>query len=248
MNLKGEHTFMKIAICDDDRNELLQIQTLLDLYAQERQMEFIVKEYYNSFELASAAANETFQIYLLDVLMPVLNGIDLAREIRLTDKAADILFLTSSPEFAVESYMVKASNYLLKPVQKETLFQALDDIFIRQINEAGASIIVKTTIGVHKIHLTSLVYVEALNRIVIYHLKTGEQITSAERFSSVCDSLMQHSEFLLPHRSYLVNMNYIRSITASDMLLQSGKSIPLAQRRVSEIKKLYLAFQMEEVY
>lgn len=83
---------MKIAICDDDRNELLQIQTLLDLYAQERQMEFIVKEYHSSFELASAAANETFQIYLLDVLMPVLNGIDLAREIRLMDKAADILF------------------------------------------------------------------------------------------------------------------------------------------------------------
>ena len=94
---------MKIAICDDDRNELLQIQTLLDLYAQERQMEFIVKEYHSSFELASAAANETFQIYLLDVLMPVLNGIDLAREIRLMDKAADIIFLTSSPEFAVES-------------------------------------------------------------------------------------------------------------------------------------------------
>lgn len=128
---------MKIAICDDDRNELLQIQTLLDLYAQERQMEFIVKEYHSSFELASAAANETFQIYLLDVLMPVLNGIDLAREIRLMDKAADILFLTSSPEFAVESYMVKASNYLLKPVQKEILFQALDDIVMRQINEAG---------------------------------------------------------------------------------------------------------------
>ena len=103
---------MKIAICDDDRNELLQIQTLLDLYAQERQMEFIVKEYHSSFELASAAANETFQIYLLDILMPVLNGIDLAREIRLMDKAADILFLTSSPEFAVESYMVKALSLI----------------------------------------------------------------------------------------------------------------------------------------
>ena len=69
MNLKGEHIFMKIAICDDDRNELLQIQTLLDLYAQERQMEFIVKEYHSSFELASASANESFQIFLLDVLL-----------------------------------------------------------------------------------------------------------------------------------------------------------------------------------
>lgn len=244
---QGEQNLMKIAICDDDRNELLHIQTLLDLYAQERQVDLIIKEYYSSFELASAAANETFQLYLLDVLMPVLNGMDLAREIRLTDKAADIIFLTSSPEFAVESYTVKASNYLLKPVQEDILFQALDDIFSKQFNEMGASIVVKTSIGVHKIHLASLVYVEALNRKVIYHLKNGEQMTSTEKFNSVCDSLMKQPEFMLPHRSYLVNMNYIRSITATDMHLQGGKIIPLAQRRVSEIKKHYLAFQMEEV-
>lgn len=236
---------MKIAICDDDRDELFQIHELLEHYASERQTSLIVKEYSSSFELASA--NETFHLYLLDVLMPVLNGIDLAKEIRLSDGAADIIFLTSSPEFAVESYTVKASNYLLKPVQKDTLFHALDDIFAKQISDAKSSIIIKTTSGVHKIHLTSLIYVEAVNRKVIYYLNNGEHIMSTERFSSVCDSLLKHSEFMLPHRSYLVNMNYIRTISTADMFLQNGKCIPLAQRRISEIKKLYLAFQMEEV-
>lgn len=238
---------MKIAICDDDKDELFQIHQLLNCYASERQTSLIVKEYSSSFELASTSANEAFHLYLLDVLMPVLNGIDLAKEIRLSDGAADIIFLTSSPEFAVESYTVKASNYLLKPVQKDTLFHALDDILAKRINDTKTSIIVKTTVGVHKIHLTSLIYVEALNRKVIYHLNNGEHIMSTERFSSVCDSLLKHSEFMLPHRSYLVNMNYIRTITTTDMFLQDGKCIPLAQRRISEIKKLYLAFQMEEV-
>lgn len=179
--------------------------------------------------------------------MPVLNGIELAKEIRGFDKVSDIIFLTSSPEFAVESYTVKAANYLVKPIQKAAFFQALDDISEKRMEESGKSIIVKSSFGVHKIYLSGLIYVEAMNRKVIYYLKNGEQITTAERFSSVCDMLMQNSEFILPHRSFLVNMNYIRSITTTDMHLQNNKIIPLAQRRVADIKKHYLAFQMEEV-
>ncbi len=238
---------MKIAVCDDDKQERLQIIAYLESYFSMKKMDFNYKEFSSSSELASTAYNEHFDLYLLDVIMPVLNGIELAKEIRTFDKAADLIFLTSSPEFAVESYTVKASNYLVKPIQKESFFRALDDILEKRMEESGRSIIVKNSFGVHKIYLSGLIYVEALNRKVIYYLRNGEQIASAERFSSVCDSLMQNSEFILPHRSFLVNMNYIRSITAADMHLQNGKTIPLAQRRVSEIKKHYLAFQMEEV-
>lgn len=238
---------MKIAICDDDKQERLQIIELLECYFAERSIDWNYKEFASGSELASIAYSERFDLYLLDVIMPVLNGIELAKEIRTFDKAADIIFLTSSPEFAVESYTVKASNYLVKPIHRDVFSQALDDILEKRTDEFRKSVIVKSSFGIHKIYLSGLIYVEALNRKVIYYLKNGEQITSAERFSSVCNVLMQNSEFILAHRSFLVNMNYIRSITATDMHLQNGKTIPLAQRRVSEIKKHYLAFQMEEV-
>ena len=238
---------MKIAICDDDKTEQLQILELLEEYFKEAKNTPTIKTFSSSIELASIARYEQFDLYLLDVIMPVLNGIELAKEIRGFDKVSDIIFLTSSPEFAVESYTVKAANYLVKPIQKAAFFQALDDISEKRMEESGKSIIVKSSFGVHKIYLSGLIYVEAMNRKVIYYLKNGEQITTAERFSSVCDMLMQNSEFILPHRSFLVNMNYIRSITTTDMHLQNNKIIPLAQRRVADIKKHYLAFQMEEV-
>lgn len=237
---------MKIAVCDDDRVELLYILSFLEEYSRDRNLHLTCKDFHSSFELASAARNESFDLYLLDVIMPVLNGIELAKEIRSFDQATDIIFLTSSSEFAVDSYTVKAANYLLKPIQEDAIFRALDDVFSRRHNESGRSIIIKSTLGIHKIHLSGLIYVEALNRKVIYHLKNGEQLVSTERFSSACDTLMVNPEFILPHRSLLVNMNYIRSITATDMRLQTGKTIPLAQRRVAEIRKQYLAFQMEE--
>ena len=217
---------MKIAICDDDKNELFRILSVLADYQTQRNIEFSYKPFDNSTELASNLLQEHYDIYLLDVVMPGLNGIELAKEIRSSDKAADIIFLTSSPEFAVESYTVKASNYLVKPVSRDRLVEALDDIMRTRTEDRDSCLVLKSSVGVHKVHISEIIYIEALNRKVIYYLRNTSQITCVEKFASVCDQLLQHPEFLLAHRSFLVNMNYIR--------------------RISEIKRLYLAFQMEE--
>ena len=89
-------------------------------------------------------------------------------------------------------------------------------------------------------------YVEAQGRKVLYYLANGEQVTCTDRFSAVCDQLLQNPEFILTHRSFLVNMNYIRLIGTADMQLQNGTVLPLAQRRWTEIRKHYLAYQMED--
>lgn len=238
--------FMRIAICDDDKNELFRILSVLADYQSQRNLEFSYKPFDNSTELASALLQERYDIYLLDVVMPGLNGIELAKEIRSCDKAADIIFLTSSPEFAVESYTVKASNYLVKPVSKDRLFEALDDIMRTRTEDRDSCLVLKSSVGVHKVRISEIIYVEALNRKVIYYLKNNSQITCVEKFASACNRLLQHPEFLLAHRSFLVNMNYIRRIDATDLYLANDKCLPLAQRRITEIKKLYLAFQMEE--
>ena len=237
---------MKIALCDDDEKELSGLKLLLEDYRKTCRQPLLYREYTSSVELASQAPKERFDIYLLDIIMPGLSGVELAREIRNFDKAAAIVFLTTSPEFAVESYTVKATNYLMKPVQKTTFFAAMDDLLHDKDEEHERYLVLKSKIGVHKVRLSEIVFVEAQNRKVIYYTNSGEQITCADLFTSVCDELLQHREFILAHRSYLVNMNYIRTIGATDMQLSNGKSIPLAQRRVTDIKKHYLAFQMED--
>lgn len=237
---------MKIAVCDDDKNELFQIVSALADYQLQRNIEFSYKPFDNSMELASNLSKERYDIYLLDVIMPGLNGIELAREIRSFDKAADIIFLTFSPEYAVESYTVKAANYLIKPVRNDHLFEALDDIMRSRTEDLNSCLVLKTGIGIHKVRFSEIIYVEASNRKVIYYLNNDSQITCVEKFSSVCDLLLTRPEFILAHRSFLVNMNYIHRIDTADMCLANGKCIPLAQRRISEIKRLYFAFMMDE--
>ena len=169
---------MKIAICDDDKNELFHILSLLADYQIQKNTDFSYKPFESSMELATNAAEERYDIYLLDVVMPGLNGMELAKEIRSYDKAADIIFLTTSPEFAVESYTVKASNYLIKPIQKDRLFDALDDIMKTRIEDQASSLVLKSSVGVHKVRISEIIYVEALNRKVIYYLKNNHKDTS----------------------------------------------------------------------
>ena len=165
---------MKIALCDDDEKELSNIRSLLDSYQKTHNIPSTYQEYHSSCELALQASKERFDIYLLDILMPHMTGMQLAREIRTFDHAADIIFLTTSSDFAVESYTVKATNYLMKPVSANAFFAAMDDILRAKTQEQGHFLVLKSRIGVHKVPLSELVYVEAQNRKVIYYTSGRE--------------------------------------------------------------------------
>ena len=133
---------MRIAICDDNKDELALISSIIDAYIQERNAPVFYRAYYSATELLAKAEHDSYDFYLLDMVMPTVNGMAAAREIRMFAKVAKIAFLTSSPEFAIESYSVKACNYILKPVAKEKLFFALDDVMETANMENDKAIVV----------------------------------------------------------------------------------------------------------
>ena len=99
--------------------------------------------------------------------------------------------------------------------------------------------------GIQKILLSNLIYAEAMGRKVHYHLSSNRVIECFGKFSEVCDTLLAHSCFIKPHRSYVVNMNYINKIENTEITLQNLSSVPVAQGKSKEIKECYLAFQMD---
>ena len=123
---------MYIAVCDDQTEELKDLTELLGAWETDRGTPVRVKSFRSAAELLDAARHERFTLYLLDIMMPGLNGMDAAREIRGFDKAADIIFLTSSPGFAYDSYSVQALEYLLKPIRTKTLYPILDRLELRE--------------------------------------------------------------------------------------------------------------------
>lgn len=237
----------QIAVCDDSIDELSNMVQLIDLYRTSKHLNCEHAVFPNGFELISALEKEKrFDIYCLDIMMPGFSGIDVAKEIRTFDKTAPILFLTSSPEFALESYSVKAINYILKPISKEKLFLTFDDLLEQMKSEkVEDAVIVKSNEGIQKILISNLVFAEVIGRSVFYHMRSGKVIECIEAFSSVCDNLLRYGCFIKPHRSYLVNMQYVDTIENHQITLQTLSAVPVAQGKAKQVKTQYLNYQME---
>ena len=123
---------MYLAVCDDKREELDAVLSLLDAWQARHDTVLRRKAFQSAVELVETARQERFTLYLLDVMMPGMDGLEAAREIRSFDEAAGIVFLSTSPGFAYESYGVRALNNLLKPVQREKLFGLLDRLLLQE--------------------------------------------------------------------------------------------------------------------
>ena len=238
---------LQLAICDDNIDELSLMVSLIEEYRTANHAEYDYTVFHNGFDLIPVLdKGKRFNIYCLDIIMPGFSGMDLAKEIRSFDKNAQIIFFTSSPEFALESYAVKAINYVLKPVTKEKLYFALSDVLERIEKDQEASLVMKSSEGLQKILLSNLVFAEAMGRRVFLHLVSGRVVECMQQFSALCDELLKHDCFIKPHRSYLVNMGYIDVISNTEIRLQSLTSVPIAQGKAKDIRERYLAFQMEE--
>lgn len=238
---------LQIAVCDDNIDELSNMAQLIGLYRTSRNLNCEHAAFLNGFELGSVLEKgKRFDIYCLDIMMPGFTGIDVAKEIRTFDKTAPILFFTSSPEFALESYSVKAINYILKPISKEKLFFTFDELLEQIKTEKNEdAVIVKSNDGIQRILISNLAFADVIGRNVFYHLRSGKVIECAERFSSVCDNLLKYGCFIKPHRSYLVNMQYVDTIENHQVTLQTLSTVPIAQGKAKEIKQQYLNYQME---
>ena len=184
---------------------------------------------------------EHVDIILLDIIMPLLNGMDVAREIRESDRNTKIVFLTSSSEFAIESYDVKASGYILKPVSYEKLCAVLNDC-VESVNEKPDSITIRTASGYQNIYLHQIECVEAQNKKVVFTLGNGSIHEAYGTLSSFEKILDCEKGFFKCHRSYLVYLPNVDHFSMTEIITKSGRSIPIARGYGKAFKEAYFAF------
>lgn len=233
-----------IAICDDSKQERQILAALFKRYQELNATPLQIHIFQNGFSLLDAIdQGKRFDITILDILMPGENGIEIARNIRASGTDTEIIFLTSSPEYAVDSYEVKAQNYLLKPVTEEKFFASIDSILAELDEKDTASFIIYTTEKQYsRIRVSSLVYGEVTHRTITLHLADQTMISAVMTFTEFQDILKAYPDFIYPHRSYAVNMNYIQYVTKSDIILTDGQKIPLSRNNYTKISEQFLNF------
>lgn len=234
---------IKIAFCDDEMEVLHQMNELLDRYRVERNEDITYAAFQSPFELLTEIEKGIRpDILFLDVVMPGQNGMDVAKEIRQYDTNMKIIFLTSSPEFAVESYSVGAYFYQLKPIWEESFFRLMDAVLAECEKKKKNSLILRSKDGITRIDLQQLEYCEVLGRKLLFHLENGAVLESAGSLDDLAGQLMQYSNFFRPHRSFLVNMEYIQNISSRSIKMVNDAEIPIPHGKCSEIKNTYMEY------
>lgn len=243
MVMEGE--LMRIAVCDDDGQERKQIMQLVREFfihsCGDEQADIF--EFDNSMDLiAKVSSGKRFDIFLLDVVMTALNGIELAAEIRKYDTVAKIIFLTSSAEFAVKSYTVDAFHYLLKPVDREAFLPVLEKAF-RDIDKALKEfLLVETQNELVKIFFHQLCYVEVIGRRIYFNQKDGVAAECISAISRIEEQLLKDKRFIKSHRSYIVNMDYVRTLTKDGFIMINDQFVPVSRNAYKSVKQVFFEY------
>ncbi len=240
---------LKIAICDDNISELSNVVSIIGeyqaLHRDKNKINFTA--FQSAVDLIAAMeSGQQYDLLLLDVLMPLLSGMDAAKEIRQFNQEIKIIFMTSSPEFAVESYAVEAYYYALKPIWKEKLFILLDKVISESEIQLGTGFLIKSKTGLTRIYINRLEFAEVIGRTICYHLTDGSVIEAIGSMSQLEKELLTSPCFIKTHRSYIINMEQIDTLSQREIKMQSLAVVPMAKSNYNAVKAAYISYAFKE--
>lgn len=232
-----------ICICDNDTQDIEKCLKYIEKFRQNYpEQEMMVKTFDSSQALLEYIQKHGgFDLYLLDIIMPDITGIELSKQIRKIWNRSEIIFLTVSPEYAIEAFGVRASGYLLKPVAENDFNEIVSVCMERIFSYKEKSIMLKTNDGIRKIDTDRLVMVESFNHTRSLLLIDGTSIETPVTLTEIYNCLSCYKNFYMPHRAYIVNMAHVTGIKKSSLLLEE-KEIPIAKGRQDKIKSAFLDY------
>lgn len=231
-------------ICDDDPKDLGDILAFAEDFSKVHPEFALAIETFSSPRdlMARMAAKGGFDLYLLDILMPEMAGMELARQIRARKEPSELLFLTTSREYAVDAFDVAACGYLVKPVDPEKFETAMLRAVGRLAKPENSSLLLKTREGLRRLPFRKLVLVESFNHDRVCTLADGARYVTSDTLTSLMERLSGDPRFFSPHRAYIINLDHITALNADNVILSNGQRVPVAQASLPALKRAYVAY------
>ena len=241
---------LRIAICDDEERQLNKVTALMESYLQSRPDLNGQLEAFRSGDALLERTEELggFDLYVLDILMPGLNGIETGRRLRALGDGGEIIFLTNSNDFAADSYDVRAFFYLLKPVEKNRLFQVLDAAAEMLSQRRSSAIVITTTDGPRRLLLERIRYVERVGRCMRYYCTDGviDSQTIRVSFHEAAAPLLADRRFYQCGASFVLNFQHVAGVNGQIALLNNGQTVALPRTAATEFKKAWGNYWLTE--
>ncbi len=227
---------MYVALCDDDYFIIDSLKKLLFEYAKHNRIAMTIDSYSDGCSLLNSQKNYDFII--LDYEMGEINGLQTAKVLRQNNSISTIMFLTSYPQFMIDAFEVNTFRFLLKPIDKSKLFKALDDYVC--IANSNFPITVIQNKELIKIESSSICFIEADGKYSNIHLK--DQIMHCSKTLSGVVKLLPQYCFVKTHRSYVVNLHYVKSYTTDTVYLTNNETAYMSKTYYKPFQMSYMNF------
>ncbi|NLE14383.1 two component transcriptional regulator, LytTR family [Sphaerochaeta associata] len=236
---------LDIAICDDDPTQLALLATYTNEWVQNSNNPAFVHQFLHPDELLRSCEKRRYHIYLLDIVMPMIHGIEVGKTIREHDQQAVIIYATSEPSFALQSFATNPINYLLKPIDKGRLHATLS-LAASKLDPSDEHVLtVKTHAGIQVIRPSEILFCEYSKHTVIYTLTDGRTVRSKViqgTFSRYIERTLHDKRFIRPHVSYVLNMDYVESFTKTRFTLRSEHNVPIVIKQYCTVRDIYMNY------
>lgn len=226
----------RIALCDDQPQALSLLSALAREWGKARSFSLQLACFQGAEALLFQLSDESYDILLLDIEMPGMDGVSLARKVRREDGNVQIIFVTGYSDYIAQGYEVEALHYLMKPVDREKLFSVLDRA-VEKLRKNERPLLLELAGETVRLPLRELRYLEVRRNFVTLHAR--EEYTVKKPLTEFEERLDER--FFRTGRSFIVNLMYIQKITRTDIFLTTGEVLPLPRGQYEALNRALIA-------
>lgn len=229
---------IRIAIVEDEPTERDRIKVYLEEIAQEDQTQFDIEQYSSGMAFVMSGMKD-YDLVLMDIDMPNLNGIETAKALRKVDQSATLIFVTNMAQYAISGYEVNAIDFILKPVNRYSFAIKIKRAISRTAKKNDNAIQIKMDGTIFLVHMYQIMYLEVDGHYVIFHTTQGDykEYTTLK----LAQKRINSSHFVQCNQSFLINMKYIESVSRESVTV-GGTVIYISRKMKTEFMNAVLDF------
>ncbi len=227
-----------IAICDDEKHMSDQIRAMASDFFRKKNREIRLRTFLSGEKLLNDEGQ--IDILFLDIQMKGMDGLETARKLRAGQFRGFLIFITVLKEMVFQSFEVQAYDYLVKPVDEKQFGKTMERLYTSMQNIGENSLLVQKGYEGRIIREDEIVFCEVIDRKIYLNLASGEVVDYYERIENLETKLGSH--FFRCHRSYLINLKYLKGYKNGTACMDNGKEVPVSRLRSREFSGVVLQY------
>lgn len=238
---------MKIAVCDDEITVLDEVTSYIKKYSEFSGIrELDVVRFQSVASLVSSLEDGAFfDIFFLDVYIGDGLGTDVARTIRKKGIESPIIFLTTSIDHAPESLEFGTLRYLIKPINHDKFFEAMN-VAVQKSKKLGSKfIILKTENGVENINISNILYSESHAHYQYVNFTGGDRVRARMTVTELFEELSRFKCFVRAGSAYIINLQKVKSVSTSDVCFSNNTRLSLPRGSHNDVKEAFWKLQYD---